>query len=142
MTVITLNTEFCSFLKTLSVIYEMLKTFKAAGHKAESEHYCLFFFVFFWQTRWHFTGERAPSLVLFHTNQRPQNLKQNKRAVDRSTHHSQQHLSSSPSYRKYNTIFYKRTKEQNIYYLTGNSVQAKYVQQTWPQPTQGFVNTC
>lgn len=28
----------------------------------------------------------------------------------RSTHHSQQHLSSSPSYRKYNTIFYKRTK--------------------------------
>lgn len=81
----------------------------------------------------HFGGEVAPRWSYFTQINGRRISKKTKSQLKpyRSTHHSQQHLSSSPSYRKYNTIFYKRLREQNIYYLTRNSVQAKYVQQTW-----------
>lgn len=56
--------------------------------------------------------------------------------ADRSeTHQPHQRSSSSPSYRKNNTIFYKKTK-QDIYYLTENSVQTVCTEKPGPAGSQ------
>lgn len=117
----------------------MLKTFTEVRHGAEGEQF---------SARCYMLLVNGLHAGLLHSDQRPQNLKENEQPpMDsqlkpyRSTHHSQQHLSSSPSYRKYNTIFYKRTKrtEHLLSYKeqrTGKVCTANVV-----PPTQGCVNT-
>lgn len=77
-----------------------------------------------------FTGERAP-----HCSDGTQLRKQKPLDAGQSAGRSQQHLSSSPSYRKYNTIFYKRTKRTER--LLSYKEQAEYVQRTAGTRTRG-----
>lgn len=77
-----------------------------------------------------------------------QNLKQNERPVDEfaaetfsiHTHHSQQHPPSSPSYRKYNTIFYKRTKRTEHLLSYKEQRIGRVCTANMVPPNQGFMN--
>lgn len=96
---------------------------------------------------WHFPWWTGSTLVLFHTvNGRRISNKTSKPLMNlqlkpyRSTHHSQQHLSSPPSYRKYNTIFYKRTKRSEHLLSYKEQRTGRVCTANMDPPSQGPVN--
>lgn len=101
-----------------------------------------------WNKFWDiFPGEEAPRWSYFTQINGRRISKQTKQTADelavgtlnRSTHHSQQHL-SSPSYRKYNTIFYKRTKRTEHLLSYKEQRTGQVCTATVVPPAQGFVN--
>lgn len=118
---------------------EMLKIFKDVRHGAEREQHSALFTLLWHEraARWSYFTQIDGCRISNKTRKPPMN---SQLKPYRSTHHSQQHLSSSPSYRKYNTIFYKRTKrtEQLLSYKeqrTGKVCTANVV-----PPGQGVMN--
>lgn len=106
----------------------MLKTFTEVRHGAESEQrqaLCNNSETFYWWS--------SSTLVWFHTKSTAADS-QTKQAGWNLIDPHITHSSISPPLLHIENItlyFTRGLREQNIYYLTRNSVQAKYVQQTW-----------